>query len=70
MKMRNYHKENFYVEPRYDRNRHSMVWEIWRYDANAKARYRAALWPFGDYLIFHSYIQAVKFLKENSDELV
>lgn len=61
---------NFHIEKNYDWKTHKPIYQIWRYDPNACAIYRACTWPFCDCPNFDSFIHAVKYLKENIDELV
>ena len=60
----------FHVEPGYDWKNHRPIFQIWRYDPSACAIYRAMAWPFADCPNFDSFIQAVRYLKENIEELV
>ena len=60
----------FHVERNYDWKAHRPIYQIWRYDPQAYIKYRAMTWPFADCPNFDSFIQAVKWLKENAEELV
>ena len=67
---RKFENRTFYIEKNYDYKEHKTIYQIWRYDPNACAIYRACTWPFCDCPNFDSFIQAVKYLKENITEMV
>lgn len=60
---------NFHIEKNYDWKNHKPIYQIWRYDPNACAIYRACTYPFCDIPNFDSFIQAVKYLKENLEDI-
>lgn len=67
---RTFNGRSFYVERNYDWKTHKSVYRIWKYDPSAVQSCRAMTWPFADCPQFDSFVHAVKYLKENIEELV